>query len=78
MFEIGKEGGWLEDKWIHKIVDLLTATKTYCIKRLAEICFRMLEHFELPISDSTDLMNRVMSNLSALSISFEKKLRIEK
>lgn len=39
----------------------------------------MLEEFELPITEgSLSLMDRVMSNLSALNISYEKKIRIEK
>ena len=38
----------------------------------------MLESFDLPISESTDLLNRVLGNLGALNISFEKKIRIEK
>lgn len=70
MFNITGEGGWIHDNWIHRVCDGLTQMKEVCVRKLVEICYKMLENFDLPISESIDLLNRVVGNLVTLNITF--------
>lgn len=46
--------------------------------KLLMISFKLLDKFQLPISESYELMNKALGNILTLNLKFEHKIRIEK
>lgn len=67
---IAEQGGWLTNGWAKDMAKKIQNYRNKTHNRLAEIAFAMLQKFDLPISSSTELMNRVLTNLVALNMSF--------
>jgi hypothetical protein len=75
---IADRGGHVNSGWVGRVARQIETNKQAVEGRLLQISVKLLEKFQLPISESFELMNKVLGNLLTLNINFEKKIRIEK
>ena len=70
MLFIQDRGGHVNSGWVNRVAKHIEANKLKVETKLLQISNKLLDKFQLPISGSFELMNKVLGNLGNLNVNF--------
>lgn len=62
--------GSITDDWIDEIITLIRIRRKNVISELIKLCYDLLGMYDLPISQSSDMLTKVLDEFNGLNIGF--------